>query len=170
MTPKQDFWAAYQRVAKAVKQAPDQTHAAECFATVQGYAPSLYDSAATRLIASCKFLPVPVEWLEAVKAEDAALFQTKVQAEREEAARHQREKTYHCVRCRDTGWLMDLRCTAFDWCGTCRRAGSRLGGKAHVHAYAMVCGCRQTNPVFLAWCAAGPKPLKGKRERQDRHE
>lgn len=170
MTPKAVFWTAYQRVARAVKQAPDQSHAAECFATVQRYAPDLYDAAATRLIASCKFLPVPSEWLDAIKAADGERFQAKVQAERDEAKRHEREKTYHCFRCRDTGWLIDLRCTAADWCWNCRRAGSRLGGESYVHTYAMMCACRQTNPVFLAWCDAGPKPIKSRREREVAHD
>lgn len=58
------FNAAYLRVCRGLAIAPDGDQSDECYRAVQGYPANLYDTAATRLLKSCRFLPKPSEWVE----------------------------------------------------------------------------------------------------------
>jgi hypothetical protein len=59
------------------------------------------------------------------------------------------EKTYHCLRCHDSGKQQGLHCTDAHWCGNCAKRGSH----PYDHTYCIPCPCKATNPVYQEYLA-----------------
>ena len=119
MTPRDQFKAAYLRVARAMAAPVDHGQAAECWRILEHYPGDVFDAAATRLIASCQFMPKPVEWIGAVRDAIAAREASSVAPIEQPLAPGE---TY-CAKCDDTGW---------------RYVGTRV----------TACECRANNPVY----------------------
>lgn len=149
MTPKETFYAAYKRVCKARDRQIDNDHAGECWRVIQSQSASLFDFAATRLNATSTYFPSPKDWLDACRAIDGEQTAARARAHDEAAEAYRQERTYHCLRCLDTGKEQSLHCTADDWCGICRRQGRHL----YDHTYCRPCACRESNPVWQAYLA-----------------
>jgi len=143
MTPREVFDAAYLRVCRAQNMLPDVEHAEECWRAVQRHPASLYDDAASRLNATCRFLPKPAEWIEACQdAADAASRAARDDDDRAWAQEAERPRTYACPTCQDTGFEPQF-CQPGQLCSSCRR-----GPHLYDHPYRTRCACSQTNPVI----------------------
>jgi hypothetical protein len=144
MNAKQAFTEAYRRTLAATGGTLSPDHFEECWRVVAGIPASVFEAAATKLNASCRFLPRASEWLDACKAIEGERYMARVREQSEQADTHRRDKTYHCLRCHDSGMETDLRCTADHWCDPCKFRGTQ----PYPHTYARKCECRHTNPTY----------------------
>lgn len=70
-------------------------------------------------------------------------------------------KTYHCLRCHDSGKQQGLRCTDAHWCGNCARRGAH----PYDHTYCIPCPCKATNPVYQDYLAKLKKDTEAHRQK-----
>jgi hypothetical protein len=162
MNARQLFDRAYARTVKAMNATLDPAHADECWKAVERYRGDVFDEVATRLNATCRFLPRPVEWLDACRAVQGERDMVRLREQELAAENYRRERTYHCLACLDSG-LETIRCPtppSADWCPTCKRMKKHL----YDHTYRTPCSCRETNPVILA------RRDKAQRERLERQQ
>lgn len=146
MNARQMFDRAYQRTVTASGAPLDRDHADECWTQVAEFAPVVFDLAATRLNGASGFLPRPAEWLSACRSVQAERDMAELRGQERAAERYQQERTYHCVRCLDSGLEQRLECKAGQYCGPCGRSGQHI----YDHTYCTPCSCRPTNPVWQA--------------------
>lgn len=166
MTAKQAFTEAYRRTLAATSSTLNPEHFEECWRAVAAIPTTIFDEAASRLNATCKFMPKPSEWLDACKAVEGERYMARVREREQQAETHRREKTYHCLRCHDSGMVTGLRCTADHWCDPCKNRGVQL----YPHTYAMRCECRATNPTYQDYLTKLQKQTGPARAGKKKHE
>lgn len=144
MNARQSFDRAYQRTVTASGASLDRDHADECWTQVEAFAASVFDVAATRLNGASVFLPRPSEWLATCRAVQGEQDMVGLRRREVVAEGYQRERTYHCPVCRDSGLEQGLHCVKGALCGSCRGHAQHL----YDHTYCRPCACYQTNPVI----------------------
>lgn len=158
MNGRQLFDRAYARVVRAIDVAFDPNHADEVFGalTRAGIEASVYDEAASRLIATERYLPRPAQWVDIARGVKAEADQAQLRRREAEADRARTERTFHCLACRDIG-LAAYVCAPDRLCKWCEEAGRASCGLP----YRRQCSCKPTNPVFQSNLAKKQEAARG---------
>lgn len=131
------FGASYRRMATRLGKAVDGAVVMEAFRDVREHPLPVVEAALETLGRSCRFMPRPVQVIEACR--DHARQRATDGVGVPSWVDHQAD-VFFCNDCHDTGFAQGLVC---DGDGRCH-----LHGCHEAHAYTRKCGCRPTNPVL----------------------